>query len=149
MDQEFLKYIHDCFAKLIEGHEFSKENEVNDGQSYSVEYHSNIFGIKLEKYRREFYATLYKTGNPDSEVNLFNLLHYLNKGSSNVPEAEYFRDENDIKECYRKQLKHISTTIYKNFSAINEFFVNRNLDSELVNIQKFILNRYPDLFKKS
>jgi hypothetical protein len=149
MEQNFLKYVYDCFAELVKKYGFSKENELNDGQSYSIEYRSNTFVIKLEKYRREFYATLYKTGNPDSEVNLFNLLHYLNQDSSNVPKSDYFVGEDDIEECYRKQLNHISATVYDNFTVINEFFSNRNFDSKFADIKKFILNKYPELFKKS
>lgn len=87
MEQRFIKYLYDSFAKLIEKYGFNKVNEVNEGQSYWIEYRSNTFGIKIEKYRREFYTSLYKTGT-DKEIDLFNLLRYLNKGSLNFPEFE-------------------------------------------------------------
>lgn len=148
MKQNFQKYIYSYFAKLVEKYGFKKENEQTDEQSYSIEYCSNIFVIKLEKYRREFYATLYKTGNKNNEINLFNLLSYLNQASLNVSEAEYFRNEKDIEESYRKQLNHISTTIYKNFDGINNFFSSGDYESKVAEIRKFMLNKYPELFKK-
>ncbi len=95
--------------------------EIYDGQSYSVEYGSNIFVIKIEKYRREFYVTLFKTSSKQ-EVNLFNLLSYLNKESKESPKSEYFNDEVNMEESYRKQLDHISATICNNFEIINFFY---------------------------
>jgi len=149
MKHNFIKYIHNSFSKLVERHGLKKGSELNDGQSYSIEYLSDTFVIKIEKYRREFYGTLYKTGNIDREVNLFNLLYYLNQESSNVPKSNYFTDEGNLEECYRKQLNHISATIYENFEAINSFFSSENLDLKFADIEKFMLSKYPQLFNRS
>jgi hypothetical protein len=149
MGQNFLKHLYNCFAGLIDRYGFSKENELNDGQSYSVEYSSNIFVIKFEKYRREFYATLYKTGHSDDEINLFNLLRYLNR---DFTEFEYFygelHGENELEEYYRKQFNHISNTIYENFVVINDFFSSGNYESKFTDIRKFMLKKYPELFRQ-
>jgi hypothetical protein len=149
MERKTLEYLYNSFTKLVEEYGFSKVTELNDEQNYSVEYCSTTFGIKLEKYRREFYATLYKSGNPDKEINLFNLLRYLNQDSSNVPEAEYFHRETNLEDCYRKQFDHISTTVYENFAAMNDFFRSENYESKVTDITKFMLNKYPELFKRA
>jgi hypothetical protein len=85
MEHKFQTFLYDSFARLIEEHGFSKLKELNDEQAYFIEYCSNTFVIHLEKYRREFDITLYKTGYTDKRVNLFNLLSYLNQASSEVP----------------------------------------------------------------
>jgi len=149
MEYNFIEHVYTSFSKLVERHGLKKGRELNDGQSYSIEYLSDAFAIKIEKYRREFYATLYKTGNIDREVNLFNLLFYLNQESSNVPKSDYFTSEGNLEECYRKQLNHISATIYENFEAINNFFSSENFDLKFSGIEKFMLCKYPQLFNKS
>ena len=64
-EQRFQSYLYEKFSKFIEKYRFSKTNEPKDGQEYSIEYHSNTFVIKLQKYRREFEAAVYKSSNPD------------------------------------------------------------------------------------
>jgi len=85
MEQDFQKYVYEFFLRLIEQYGFSKERELNDGLSYSIEFYSTTFVIKLEKYRTEFYPTLYKINDSNRELNLFNLLSYLNGNSANIP----------------------------------------------------------------
>ncbi|GGA92042.1 hypothetical protein [Puia dinghuensis] len=149
MDQKFLKYLYDSFTKLVEKYGFIKSTELNEEGVYSIEYSSDTFVIKLEKYRREFYVALYKTGYPDKGVNLFNLLSYLNQTSSDVPESNYFKEEKDLDECYKKQFNYISDTIYQNFDAINDFFKSGNHELKMVDIRKFMLSKYPELFKRT
>ena len=148
MEHRFIEYLYGTFSKLVEKYGFHKSTELIDEQSYSVEYRSNNFVIKLEKYRREFYVTLYKTGYSNKGVNLFNLLKFLKKASSDVPMSKYFKEEKDMEECYKKQLNYISNTIYDNFIAINDFFKSGNYESKLMDIEKFMLNKYPELFKR-
>lgn len=148
MSQNFQKYIYESFAKLVEQYGFRKENELNDDQSYSIEYCSNTFVLKLEKYRRDFYATVYKTGYQDKEINLFNLLIYLNQNTKNIPQFDYFQEGINIEEYYREQFSYISTTLYKNFEEINDFFSSGDYESKFNDINKFMIDRYPNLFKK-
>jgi hypothetical protein len=123
MKQKYLKYIYENFAKLVEKYGFVKSMELNEEGAYSIEYSNAAFMIKLEKYFMEFYVALYKTGT-DKGVNLFNLLNYLNKDSSDISESNYFKEEKDLEECYKKQFNYIVDTIDKNFVLINDFFTS-------------------------
>lgn len=145
MKSNVLQYVHEYFERIG----FKKQNELDDDQSYSVEYTSDVFVVKLEKYRREFYVTLYRTGHPDDEIGLFNLLQYLNKGVPEAFEANYFSDESNIDECYRKQLQYLSATVQENLTAISEFFRIGDYDLKIKAVQKFMMEKYPQLFKKN
>jgi hypothetical protein len=149
MKQKFIEYIHYYFERLIEIYGFSIKNEQNDGQSYFIEYNSNTFIVKLEKYRMEFYVTLYKLSNPEKEINLFNFLIYVNQPVSDYPKAEYFRNEKDIEVCYRKQLNYLTNLIYDNYDKINDFFSSSNYESKFADLEKFIIQKYPELFGKN
>jgi hypothetical protein len=87
MGQNFIEYIYEVFKKMIEVNHFQKKTEMNEGQSYKIEYSSDVFVIKVEKYFREFYATLYKINKPNNEINLFNLLEYLYGDNTEVPKS--------------------------------------------------------------
>lgn len=145
MEQSFLKYIYEFFKSLIEIYGFKIKTELNEGESYMIEYSSNDFVIKIEKYFREFYVSLYKIDKPDNEINLFNLLEYLKQAETIIPKSEYFRNEKDIQECYLKQLSHISSVIYENYDLIKDFFSNGNY-TEFENYWK---KKHPELYKKA
>jgi len=148
MEYEFQKDLHSIFIKLIEKHGFIKSTELNAEGVYSIEYRSDIFVIRLEKYRREFYVALYKTGYPDNSVDLFNLLNYLNQASSDVPKFKSFEEEKDWDKCYKKQFNYIVDTIDDYFVVINNFFKNANIESEMEGIEKYMVKKYPNLFKR-
>jgi hypothetical protein len=149
MGQIFIKYIYEFFKKLIEVHGFKIKAEINDGQSYMIEYCSESFVIHIEKYFREFYVSLYKVDDPDNGIDLFNLLEYLKRETTVVPTSEYFRKEKDIEECYRKQLQHISIVIYENFDVINDYFSDGNYEARFADMRNFRKNKYPELYKKA
>lgn len=149
MEQNFIKYISEFFKKLIEVYGLQIETELNEGQSYMIEYSSGIFVIKIEKYFREFYATIYKLNKSDSEINLFNLLEYLKQFDTQVPKSEYFRNEKDIEECYKKQLNHISEVIYKNYNLINDFFSGNDYELKMIEFEKYWKDKHPALYKKA
>ena len=90
MIKDLLNDTTNPFSFLEKESGIQKENEIQDGRFYSVEFISNNFIIKLENYRREIYTTLYKR-NSDKEIELFNLLSYLKKDNSNMPKSEYFK----------------------------------------------------------
>lgn len=148
MEQNFIKYIRAFFSKLIELYGFILKKELNEEQSYMIEYSSVNFAIKVEKYFREFYATLYKLNKPDNEINLFNLLEYLKQGDAQVPKSEYFRNEKDIEECYRKQLDHISGVVYENYNLINDFFSGNDYELKMSEFEKYWKNKHPEFYKK-
>lgn len=149
MEQVFIKYINTFFKKLIDIFGFTVKDEFNDSQSYFIEYSSETFVIKIEKYFREFYATLYRLDNPQKEINLFNLLDYLNRGNESKSTRVSFLKEKDIEECYRKQLNEISTLIYDNHQAINDFFKSENFESRATELRNYVINKYPELFKRT
>jgi hypothetical protein len=147
MKESFLKKIDEIFEKLLVKYAGVKEHEVNEGNTYFVDYRFESFVLNIENYRREIYAALYKVGDSHNVVNLFNLLMYLNQGSPNVPEANYFKDEEDLEECYKKQLVHISSIVDDNFTIINTFFNRQNLDSKFKDIREFMIRKHPNLFR--
>lgn len=147
MEENFTKYIYEFFSKLIKLYGFAIKRELNEENSYLIEYRSADFVIKIEKYFREFYATLYKTNKPDDEINLFNLLEYL-KQDNETPKSDYFRQEKDIEECYRKQLNHISSVIYENYALLNNFFSSDDYELKFADFEMYWRNKHPELYKK-
>lgn len=119
MGHTYIEYIHEFFIRLTESFGFQIKTELDEEQSFMIEYSSEIYIIKIEKYLREFYVTLYKIDKPDIEINLFNLLEYLKQGEKQIPKSDYFRLEKDINECYRKQLLHLSSVLFENYKLIN------------------------------
>jgi hypothetical protein len=149
MEQNFIKYISEFFRRLIEVYNFEIKTEKKEGQSYMIEFISNGFVIKIEKYFQEFYSTLYKINKQDSEINLFNLLEYLKQRSEEIPSSEYFRKERDIDECYRKQLSHISTLIYANIDVIADFFNEAKYELNVIEFEKYWKSKHPELYNKA
>lgn len=137
MEQNFTKYVHEFFKKPMETYDFRIKTELNDDQSYLIEYSSKDFVIKIENYFREFYASLYKINYPNREINLFNLLEYLKQNDVIVPKCDYFRKEKDIDVCYRKQLNHISIVINDNYVLIKDFFSSGNYELEIIEFEKY------------
>jgi hypothetical protein len=68
---------------------------------------------------------------------------------TNVPESEYFREEKDIEECYKKQLNYLSKVVVDNFTTISNFFRNENFELKVADLEIFIINKYPELFKRN
>lgn len=148
MEQKFIKYINEFSQNLIDIG-FRIKTELNEEQSYMIEYSSNNFIIKIEKYFREFYVSLYKTNEPDKGIELFNLLEYLKRNDTDVPKPGNFLKEKDIEECYRKQFEEISRMFFANYEAINAFFGVDNFDKRFADMRKYRQNKYPELYKKS
>lgn len=149
MEHKFVKYIHEFFKKLIELYGFRVNREVNDGQSYTIEFSSSDFVIRIDKYFREFYPTIYKLKDFDNAMNLFNLLEYLCKDSTSIPRAEYFKKEKILDESYRKQIEHISSVIYNSYDAINDFFNAATYDSNIIEFENFWRIKHPELYQKN
>jgi hypothetical protein len=149
MEQSFINYIYEFFKRLIEVYGFKLKTELKEGQSYMIEYSSVSFVIKIEKYFREFYATIYKTNKSNSEINLFNLMEYLKQDNLEIPSSEYFRKEKDIEECYRKQLAHISNIIYLNLDLIADFFNETKYELNVIEFEKYWKSKHPELYNKA
>jgi hypothetical protein len=147
MEQRYVEYLYDSFAKLVAQYCFNKSRELNEDQSYSIEYACPDFVVRIDKYWREFYAILFKPERPDGGVELFNLLGYLNQWSPDVPTSNYFSDEKDVGESYKKQFDYIAKTIYDNFAVIDGFFKSKDYESKLEEISEYMVKKYPNLFK--
>ena len=126
---------------------FIKSMEWSEGRSYSIEYSSDCFVFKIDQYYREFYLSLYKPGKSGGTVDLYNLIDYLFQGSSVVVESKYFSEEETLNECYKKQFKYLADTVYSYYSAICDFFSAVDFESKMKDIDRFMINKYPNLFK--
>jgi hypothetical protein len=149
MEDKYLESIHYYFRKLVEIYGFRIRTELNDGQSFLIEYSSVDIIVKVENYFREIYVSLYKVTDPDNGINLFNLLKYLMQGAINIPESNYFHKEKDLEESFRKQLEHISTVFYENYDTINAYFTSGNYESRVADFEKFWRHKYPNLHKEN
>lgn len=143
------KIVIECFSKYVIKYNLTYKDEFYDHQSLCIEYQSENFIIKIEKYRRDFDIILYKIGFCDDGINLFNLLRYLNV---NISEFEYYNEAfNDIKalnDYYKKRLNFISTALFSNFEIIDNFFIEKNYKSNLEKINNYMIKEYPNLFKR-
>jgi hypothetical protein len=92
---------------------------------------------------------LHKPGNPDDQIDLFNLLAYLARPQQDVPNYEYFHEETNTEERYRKQLTHIATVLDQYFADINKFFSTGDYASKVTDVRDFMVKKYPELFKRS
>ena len=142
MDIEVIEYIDNSFKWLFEMHNFKSVEKINEGQSFLIELGSKEFVIALESYRREIYCTLSKKNDPELKINLFNLLDYFTKDNSNIARTNYFN------QSYKKQIEYLSDVIYDNFTDISNFFNQDKLENRFAEIREFIINKYPDLFKR-
>lgn len=147
MEKTISKYLNDSFAQLVEKRGLRKSKEFSDKQSFSADYVVSNFTIKIEKYWRQFYVTLFKTGNNEGGVNLFNLLSYLHQTSSDVPVSNYFEGD-DLDDSYKKQLSYLASVVDSNFTAIEDFFKEGNYELKMAEVRNFMINKYPELFKR-
>lgn len=141
MDNEVIEYIDNSFKWLFEMHNFKRAIKINEGKSFLIELRSKEFVVVLESYRREIYCTLSKINGADSKINLFNLLDYFKKDNNNTAITNYFN------QSYKKQIEYLSDVIHDNFADISNFFNQDKLEIRFAEIRKFIINKYPDLFK--
>ena len=89
------KHADDFFNTLILKFGFKVKSEIVSDEFYLMEYVSESYVIKLEKYFRELYTTVYSLSKQDKEVNLFNLLEFLKRNDAEVfdagvPDSDYF-----------------------------------------------------------
>ena len=141
--------INACFRTLVEKYGFRPFEEVNAGEAYAIKYVSSAFVVKLEKYRHEFYCTLCRPNDEDRQINLFNLLAYLTRSPEAPPSGEYFGNEENVQERYRKQLAHIAGSIESHFAAIERFFASDDYEYQFADVERFVTAKYPHLFRKT
>ncbi len=145
MDYEVIKYLNECL-KLAEDYGFHKANEINDEYSYSIEYISKAFVFLFQTYHQEMYVTIYKTGCPKRSVDLINLLNYINQPIT-ILMYDFYIEEKDLNERYKKQLRYLSNIIYANLTKINNFLSSTEYELKLSNLRMYMINKYPNLFE--
>lgn len=128
---------------FAEKHQFSPIHKTENEQA--IEFTTDLFAIKFEKYRRGVYVTLHKIGYPNLEINLFNLLNYLGISS----EANYFIEEKNPDECYKNQINYITSIFEQNYPTIYNFFKAENYAESYRKLNEYLIQRYPELFKKA
>jgi hypothetical protein len=150
LDNETLDFLHDSFAELVNRCGFVRVNEFRDDQVFFTEFQSDIFGIRLEKYRREIYPTVFKVGHRKDYINLYNLLRFLQ-----IPFAEFtyqrgkFKETHELELYYPKQIEHISETILENLNPLIGFFKEEDYKEKVDRIREFMIDRYPEVFKRA
>src|SRR5687768_7516086 len=148
MEEDIVKYIDECFSRLINVYNFKRVDRINEGVDFMVDFYSTELVISIEFYRREFYCKLSKENTSDSKIELFNLLDYLKRNTASVPQSNYFKNEKNINQSLKKQVKSLSNVIYDNFADISDFFKQDELESRFAEIREFIISKHPKLFKR-
>jgi hypothetical protein len=140
--------VNSCFHALVEKHGLRQIEEMETNEAYSTKFVTTNFVVKLEKYRTDIYATLLKSVEARREMDLFNLVDYLRSSSVTEIVPDYgIRDEGGISEGYRKHLGKISSALMRNFTAIDGFFAAEDFERSAQSVDKFMIDKYPDLFR--
>ena len=147
MDQIYVDYLYGYFNKLTELYNFRINSEINEGQTYMIEFSSVEFSFKIEKYFREFYLSVYKSDDKDNSISIFNLIEYLNQGLSDTPRFKSFSGARNLDECYKKQFDYLATVISDYYTVISGFFSKDNYKSNILGFDKYWRNKYPELYR--
>jgi len=148
MNCEILNIVNQYFNVFVDKYGFYPISQKNENSDCSIEYACKTFVISLETYRHEVYAALYRTCDSNNRISLFNLIAFLASPSSNVPEANFFFMELDVEQRYRKQLAHIASTLESYLPEITKYFSAEDYIKKKAEAQKFVMNKYPGLFKR-
>jgi hypothetical protein len=147
MEKVIRELVYTSFEKLIEKFNFQIHTESYNNRFFLIEFKSDKIIIKLEQYFRGIYVTLYRIDKPDFEINLYNLLDYLNQSNFDEKEDRYFENEKDLIVAFRKQLEYIASLLYKNYYLINDFFISGNYLSNFAEFDKYWRNKHPEFYK--
>lgn len=147
MNEIIKKYTDDFFGTLISKFSFEIKSEIISDESYLMEYVSESYVIKMEKYYREFYPSVYSLCDQDNEINFFNLLGFLKQEGSNTLKSEFFRKEKDIGECYRKQLNYVSSAIYDSLDLLHDFFSKDKYKENALEFHRYWKSKHPELYR--
>ena len=142
------RMVRECFSFLENDLNFEVTKEQNPESNYLIEFTSQSITIKIEKYRRELYCYVYRTGDIKTEVHLFNLLRYLLQEKLAPNSLHYFSEIGDMTESLRLQAELISSRIKENYKAISSFFYDPSYKSNLSKLNSFLVKENPKLFLK-
>jgi hypothetical protein len=141
MEQKYIKSIYSYFERLLNLYSFEVTSEINEDQSYLIEFSSTDYTIKIEKYFREFYLTLYRNDDSENEISMFNLIEFLHQDDLNTPKFKSFGGARDMEECFIKQFEHLSTVFFNYHSEINGFFSNANYKSNIEYLKLYCMSK--------
>ncbi len=144
--EDYIKEVDKLTHHLISEFGFNVKQKLHEEALFLIEYSSENFTIKIEKYFREFYISLYKEHDLDNETNLFNLLEYLMQNADHIPNYEYFRNEKTIEESYKKQINYLCSIICENFDSINDFFCDNKYEIKIAEFDEFWRTKHPELY---
>ena len=134
------------FDWLIQNYNFNIKEISSENNFIIFEFQSENFNIKLEKYFREIYISIYKNNFDNSEINLFNLLDFFYQDVDYAPKAKYFKDLKDLNECYLQQLTYISHVLKENFELVLKFYKNSNYNLNELEFKKYWMKKHPELY---
>jgi hypothetical protein len=147
MNSDLGSIVRQSFAPFVDKHGLTQLGEVSDGETYSIEYASDVLVIRLERYRDGLLPSLYKAGFAHKRVGLFNLVAYLTN-PQNSPVADYFPDEQDLSERLRKQTTHIAATLERYWTSIVQFLSTSTYLAKVAEVEAFVIGKYPEVFKR-
>jgi hypothetical protein len=134
------------FGFLVSDYEFVKCREVEEDNTFFIEFGSTTVSLKLEKYRREIYVYLYKPTLPNNGINLFLLLQFLSKDTASKTESNYFTKILNSEENYKMQVQWIAMVLKSNIDKIIEFFLAPDIDEKIQEVNRYVMSKYPKLF---
>ena len=143
MDGKLKSLVSQVFTEFNETNGF--ELKISSEKGF-IEFESELFTVKLERYRDELYVYLYKYGS--DEINLFNLVNYLHQGTLSEVRSNYFRREEYIESRWKSQARYIVEVLNKNFEEIRKFYRARDYHQLVKDVEAFVVRSNPDLFQK-
>lgn len=146
MQQESFREGIQIFEKLNLTTRFVLFKSQSDGNFHLIEFNSKYFVLKIENYHRELYPTLYKRGYSNFEINLFNLLDYLVGCDQDVPQSNFYKDEKDLDECFRKQFLYISHIISNYIEVLCNFFSDSRFESNAKKFEAYWKIKHPEFY---
>jgi hypothetical protein len=115
-------------------------------KNLTFEYNLANFQIKLENYHKEIYLIISKNNDTENEINLFNLLEFLYQENKNKPESNYYKNEENLEQCLKKQIFYLSEILYNNLTLIKDFFKEVNYKTNIEKFNTFWKSSHSDLY---
>lgn len=140
--------VRESMRFLTQEYGFVQGDSISDGQSFQVEFRSDVVCLKIEKYRREVYAYLYKPAKQNDEINLFVLIQFLHKETTTGTKSNYFTEVEDLAENFRLQTQWIAKALKANFREINSFFLSPEFEQNTRALNQYVIGKNPELFRK-
>lgn len=147
---EYLSIVDESLGRALAEAGYFKVENYDDQYRESIHFESDFVGVRLERYHYEIYATVYRTGDRENQVNLFNLLEFLNVDFERfIYSSDPVNEHGGIDKYARKQLLNIAKAVHENQSRIRDFFKDERYASNIADVRQFMINNYPQLFVRN